>query len=100
MTLDLELQATFFDMKQVANICKIKKNGKIIGRNELFKLLRKNRILQEGNNLPFKKYIDAGYFEIKKKVVKNPNQYNRDSFKTTVSQSGIAFIKELFKENI
>ncbi len=38
-----------------------------IGRNRLFKWLRKNGILMS-NNLPYQKYIDRGYFEVKESV--------------------------------
>lgn len=95
-----ELQETFFDMKNVANILKLKINGKFIGRNELFKLLRKNKVLQEGNNLPYKKFLLMGYFRVLKIEVERKNQYVKEGFKTQVSQSGIEFIKQLFDENI
>ena len=100
MTLEKELQETWFDMSQVANICQIKIKNKSVGRNELFKLLRKKKILQEGNNLPYKRFIDAKYFLVKKIEVERVGQYNRENLKTTVSLSGIEFIKNLFKENI
>jgi len=90
-----EFSAEFIDMKAVANICKIKIKGKLVGRNQLFKLLRNNKVLQEGNNLPYKKYIDLDYFRVKRTEIEKPNQYNRETFKTTVSQKGIDFIKEL-----
>jgi phage antirepressor YoqD-like protein len=85
----------FLDMSEVANICQIKIKGKLVGRNELFKLLRKNRVLQEGNNLPYRKYIDLDYFRVKRTQIEKPNQYTKETFKTTVSQKGIEFIKEL-----
>lgn len=87
----------FFDMKQVANICKIKINGKLVGRNELFKLLRQKRVLQEGNNLPYRKFILEGYFKVVKLEIEKPGQYIKTGFKTTVSKQGIEFIKQLFK---
>ncbi len=40
-----------------------------IGRNRLFSWLRKNRILMS-DNLPYQKYIDRGYFEVKETVFK------------------------------
>jgi phage antirepressor YoqD-like protein len=95
MTIDKELQETYFDMSEVANICKVKINGKQIGRNELFKQLRKNKILQEGNNLPYKVYINLGFFRVKTVEIDKPNQYTKTSSKTQVSNRGIQFIKEL-----
>jgi len=86
--------AEYVDMKAVAEICKFKVDGKTIGRNQLFQLLRKKRILQEGNNLPYKKYIEAGYFEIKKSTVERTLMNPRKNLKTVISLSGIEFIKQ------
>ena len=38
-----------------------------IGSNTLFQILRKEKILfhQDGRNLPFQKYLNAGYFKIR-----------------------------------
>lgn len=87
-----------FDMRKVAEILKLKIDGKLVGRNQLFKLLRQRKVLQEGNNLPYKKYIELGYFKVKKIEIDRPGQYDKEGFKTTVSQEGIEFIKEIFKE--
>lgn len=38
-----------------------------IGRNRLFRWLRKNKILMSGN-LPYQRYIDRGYFVVKESV--------------------------------
>jgi len=38
------------------------------GRNRLFKLLRDNNYLKT-NNVPYQQFIDAGYFEVKEKVI-------------------------------
>lgn len=98
MVIEREFGETYFDMKQVANICKIKVNGKLVGRNELFKLLRKKKVLQEGNNLPYKKFLLEGLFKIEKIEVERPGQYIKTGYKTMVSLSGIEFIKQLFKQ--
>jgi len=95
MDLQDELGKTWFDMKQVSNICGIKIDGKLVGRNELFKILRQNRILQEGNNLPFKKYVYLEYFLVKKGTVQRQKQYNKETLKTLVSLKGIEFIKQI-----
>ena len=86
-------------MKNVSNILKLKINGKIIGRNELFKLLRKKKVLQEGNNLPYKKFLSEGYFRVLKIEIERKNQYVKEGFKTQVSQSGIVFIRNLLTQN-
>lgn len=86
--------AEYVDMKAVAEICNFKVDGKSIGRNQLFELLRKKKILQEGNNLPYKKYIEAGYFEIKKSTVERALMNPKENSKTIISLSGIEFIKQ------
>lgn len=98
MNIDKDTEVYFFDMKKAAEIAGIKIKGKKIGRNELFKILRSRRILQEGNNLPLKKYIDKGYFKIENKDVDKLNMYKKNYSKALVSISGINFIKELLKE--
>lgn len=91
--------AEYIDMKAVAEICKFKANGKLIGRNQLFQLLRKKRILQEGNNLPYKKFIEAGYFEIKKSTIERALMNPKQNAKTLISSSGIEFIREQLNLN-
>lgn len=91
--------AEYIDMKAVAEICKFKVDGKLVGRNELFKLLRKNKVLQEGNNLPYKKFIEAGYFEIKKSTIERTLMNPKQSAKTLISSSGIEFIREQLNLN-
>ncbi len=51
-----------------------------IGRNRLFKWLRKNGILMSGN-LPYQKYIDRGYFAVKETI------FETDSFTKTYQQT-------------
>ena len=94
-----EFSAEYIDMKAVAKICKFKVDGKLVGRNKLFQLLRKKKILQEGNNLPYKKYIEAGYFEIKRSTVERALMNPKQSAKTLISLSGIEFIKEQLNLN-
>jgi phage antirepressor YoqD-like protein len=89
------LDEIHLDMKKVSEILKLKINGKLVGRNELFKLLRKKKVLQEGNNLPYKKFLSEGYFEVKELEIERPGQYIKTGYKTTVSLKGMQFIKEL-----
>ena len=44
-----------------------------LGRNELFKFLRENKILfyDNGNNVPYQKYIKQGYFKCTQTVTNN-----------------------------
>ena len=68
-----------------------------IGQNKLFAWLRERNILR-GDNTPYQKYIDNGYF----RVVEQKYQVNgetRISIKTLVFQKGIDYIrKQLIKE--
>lgn len=91
------LEEDYVDMKQVSNILKLRVNGKLIGRNELFKILRKKKVLQQGNNLPYRSFINLGYFKVKELTIERTGQYEKTCFKTTVSKLGIEFIKQLVK---
>ena len=53
------------DMNAMAKLAKNKNVP--IGRNRLFRWLRKNKILMSGN-LPYQRYIDRGYFVVKESV--------------------------------
>ena len=57
------------DMGTMARLAK--KENIPIGRTRLFKWLRKKGILMN-NNLPYQRYIEAGYFEVKESVRKFP----------------------------
>lgn len=48
-------------IRELAKICS--KNGKVIGQNNLFRQLRKMKMLNS-NNEPYQEYIDRGYFEV------------------------------------
>ena len=64
-----------------------------IGRNTMFELLRDKGILQS-NNLPYQRYIDAGYF----RVIEQKYTYNgevRINLKTLVYQRGLSYIRKL-----
>lgn len=57
------------DMGTMARLAK--KENIPIGRTRLFKWLRKKGILMN-NNLPYQRYIEAGYFEVKESVREFP----------------------------
>ncbi len=61
-----------------------------IGRNRLFSWLRKNRILMS-DNLPYQKYIDRGYFEVKETVFE-VDSFTRTYQQTLVTGKGQRFI--------
>lgn len=47
-----------------------------VGRNKLFKFLRSNKILKS-NNLPYQKYLNQGYFEVKELLLKSYIPYTQ-----------------------
>ena len=65
-----------------------------IGRNNLFEFLRNKGVLQ-GNNIPYQKYIDAGYFRVIESKYVTPLGETKISLKTVVFQKGVAYINTL-----
>lgn len=61
-----------------------------IGRNRLFKWLRKNGILMS-DNLPYQRFIDRGYFEVKETVFE-VDSMTRTYQQTLVTGKGQKFI--------
>ncbi len=77
------------EMKAVANTL----NYISIGRNKLFAILREQKVLLP-SNLPYQKYIDAGYFRTIE-TKKNCGSEIRIFIKTLVYQKGLDYIKKL-----
>lgn len=48
----------------------LRDKGFNVGRNKFFKYLRDNKVLME-NNIPYQKYIDAGYFQVRETSNRN-----------------------------
>lgn len=94
-------KAEFYDtvansetLLSMADTAKILDMG--VGRNTLFKILRKNGILQKGN-APYQRFVDGGYF----KVVETHYMINNDTEiqkVTYVKQRGVDFIRKLLKK--
>ena len=73
-----------------------------IGRNRLFQWLRQKEILMS-NNIPYQRYINAGYFEVKESTYETP--FGSKTQQTTyVTGKGQIYITEKirrdFSENI
>ena len=67
-----------------------------VGRNDLFKFLRNEKILQK-DNVPYQEYIDRGYFRtIEQKYTVNDEV--RINIKTLVYQKGLDFILKRWNE--
>jgi phage antirepressor YoqD-like protein len=84
-----------FNVEKVAKILAIKGLGKI----KLFEWLRNQGILYLDNNkrnVPYQKYVDLGYFQIKFKE----NKYNGELYAVTlVTAKGFSFIKRQLIKN-
>lgn len=65
-----------------------------MGQNKLFAKLRDDKYLMK-NNEPYQRYIDAGYFQIKERVV-NTATDNMIRFTTYVTQKGIAHLHQRY----
>lgn len=76
------------DMNAMAKLA-VEKNIPI-GRNRLFKWLRKNGILMS-DNLPYQRFIDRGYFEVKETVFE-VDSMTRTYQQTLVTGKGQRFI--------
>ena len=83
------------DMKEVAKVL----NFATIGRNKLFEILRNKKVLDK-NNLPYQKFVDAGYFRIIESRYTVPTGEVKISLKTVVFQKGLDFIKKVLQAAI
>lgn len=82
-------------LKSIEQVAKSLFNGK--GRNKLFAFLRNIKILQK-NNLPYQRYIDRGYFEVKQHPKKmGAKDVNLDQ--TFVTTKGVEYIRRLCNDN-
>ena len=67
-----------------------------VGRNKLFAILREQKVLQS-NNIPYQKYIDAGYFRTIE-TKKNCGTEVRIFIKTLVYQKGLDYIRKILNK--
>ena len=83
------------DTVDMAQAAKVLNMG--IGRNKLFELLRDRKVIQ-GNNQPYQKYIDCGYFRVIESKFSKPNGDISISLKTVVYQKGLTYISKLINK--
>lgn len=57
-----------------------------VGRNRVFKWLRDEKYLMEGN-MPYQKWIDTGYFEVIPQIIVTPKG-NKERFTTRITAKG------------
>lgn len=65
-----------------------------VGRNRLFEILRDEEILR-GDNTPYQRYIDAGWFRVIESRYTKPNGDVWVNTKTVAYQKGVAGIKRI-----
>lgn len=99
---ELQHKGRFFDAVtdsktavEMAAVAKLLDVG--IGRNKLFEILRKERILMY-NNQPYQKYVDRGYFRVIEQRYTKPDGETIISLKMLVYQRGIDYINRLLRE--
>lgn len=82
--------SNLIDMGKMAKLLKDEHIN--IGRNRLFEWLREKEILMK-NNMPYQRYIDSGYFQVKESVYETP--YGTKTQQTTlVTGKGQIYITE------
>lgn len=92
---------TGFNMATTSKILRFQapqRKNKVIGRNQMFQILRELNILQSDKrnwNLPFQDFVDQGYFSVLTKDY-NGNRINATVF---VLPRGIEFIMHLLEDN-
>ena len=86
---------TLLDIGEVSKLL----NYKGLGRNNLFRYLRENSILNN-KNLPYQTYIDRGYFKIVESSWVNPStKLVEVSLKAVMFQKGIDWLDKLLSEH-
>lgn len=94
----VNLYNTFIDNSNWSDMREVsaKLNIKGMGRNKIFQLLRDKGILDK-NNVPYRKYVDNGYFKLSDSVRTTKNGKMRFN-KLMVSQSGKVFIEKIARK--
>lgn len=91
-----------YDMGTASKILRFQapqRKKKVIGRNQMFQILRELNILQSDNirwNIPFQEYVDAGYFNV---IGVNGNSPTRNHARVEVLPLGLDFIWKLLTSN-
>lgn len=86
------------DSKDAISIGEVAKTLNMgIGRNRLFEILRNKSILQ-ADNIPYQKYIDAGYFRVIEQKYTRPDGETHISLKTLVYQKGLSYIIKIVEQ--
>ena len=87
--------ASSHDAIDMGNVAKVL--GCKLGRNQVFDILRRKGVLQS-NNVPYQKFIDAGFFRVIEQKYGTPNGSVYVNIKTLVYQRGVDYIRKIIKE--
>ena len=82
------------DLMSMGDVAKLLDMG--MGRNKLYAFLRDKGILRS-NNVPYQRYVDAGYFKLVESKVDN-GESTMVFTATFVKQRGIDYIRKLIKD--
>ena len=70
-----------------------------VGANRLFQFLRNEKLLM-GNNLPYQKYLDSGYFRVVEKSYKDGNGERITYTRTLVTGKGLIHIQDRLRRPV
>ena len=99
----LQPKADFYDAvtgsKTTCDLSVVAKtlNYKNIGRNTLFEILRKNKVL-DNRNMPYQKYVDYGWFRVIESSYQTKSGDTHVNFKTVAFQRGLDGISKLLNK--
>ena len=82
------------DLMSMGDVAKLLDMG--MGRNKLYAFLRNKGVLRS-NNVPYQRYVDAGYFKLVESKVDN-GESTMVFTATFVKQRGIDYIRKLIKD--
>lgn len=79
---------TTFSIGELAKILNIPN----IGRNKLFEMLRESKIIQKDSTIPYQRYVDSKWFEVKMTEIKRSNGKIDKKPTAYVTNRGFGFI--------
>lgn len=99
---DMKLKAEFYDtVTESKDAISMAEVAKVLdydmGRNKMFSLLRNKKVLDK-LNVPYQRFVDAGYFRVIETKYTKPNGDVCVNIKTLVLQKGVDYIRKILNE--
>lgn len=99
---DMKPKAEFYDtVTESKDAISMAEVAKVLdydmGRNKLFSLLRNKKVLDK-LNVPYQRFVDAGYFRVIETKYTKPNGDVSVNIKTLVLQKGVDYIRKILNE--